>query len=334
LGARAAAAAASKPRVVKLIIQIPCFNEAATLPQTVHDLPRSVAGIDTIELLVVDDGSTDGTSEVARKLGVHHVIRFEANRGLARAFAAGLDASTKLGADIIVNTDGDNQYRGEDVARLVQPIVDRTANIVIGVRDMRQIAEFSAWKKFLQRAGSYVVSAIARTPVPDTTSGFRAFDSEAALRLNVLSEFTYTLETIIQADACRLRVACVPIRTNSASRRSRLFSSATQYIGRSVVTILRTYAMYRPLRILSIVAGIFFAAAAILLGRFVYFYFALGPEPTGHIQSVVIGGVLLVIAFLVLLFGILADLIAKNRRLTEELLFRIKSYELGRTFRD
>ena len=312
---------------MKLIIQIPCYNEEQSLPVTLKDLPTRIDGIDTIEVLVIDDGSTDRTAEVARELGVHHVVRFTSNQGLARAFAAGLDASLKLGADIIVNTDADNQYCGEDIAKLVEPILLGKANIVVGTRDIKNIPHFSFMKKLLQRLGSSFVRSISNTTLPDTTSGFRAYDREAAMRLNVFSDFTYTLETIIQAGEHGLAITHVPIRTNKVLRESRLFSSTGEYIGRSLTTILRIYTMYRPLRVFTAAASILLLSGLILVGRFFYYYLTLPHVQTGHIQSLVVASILIVIGFQVFLFGLIADLTAKNRKLIEDILLRMKKNE-------
>ena len=240
---------------MKLIIQIPCYNEEATLPATVRDLPRSLPGIEVIEWLVIDDGSTDRTAAVARELGVHHILSFQQNQGLAAAFQAGLEAALAAGADIIVNTDGDNQYCGADIARLVEPILAGRAQIVVGDRGVAALAHFSPLKRWLQRFGSWVVARAAGIPIPDATSGFRAFSREAALRLTVLSDYTYTLETLIQAGARHMAVVYVPVRTNPQTRRSRLIRSTPTFLALSAATILRFYAMYRPLRIFMSVGG-------------------------------------------------------------------------------
>jgi glycosyltransferase involved in cell wall biosynthesis len=315
------------PAPMKLIIQIPCLNEEATLPRTLADLPREVEGFDTVEWLVVDDGSTDGTAEVARECGVDHLVRFAQNKGLAVAFQAGLDAALKLGADVIVNTDADNQYDARDIPRLVAPILAHEADMVVGDRQVRRHEEFTRAKKLLQLLGSWLVRRASATDVPDTTSGFRAYNREAALRLNVVSRFSYTLETIIQAGRSDIAVAHVPIRTNPKTRDSRLFRSTLQYLTRSVETILRVFAMYEPLRVffwLAVVSGL---AGLALLGRFGWFYFT-EPGPTGHVQSVVIAAALLVFAVQLAVLGVLADLLRANRVLAERTLHRVRRVEL------
>ncbi len=312
---------------MKLIIQIPCYNEETTLPATLADLPRELDGIDCIEYVVIDDGSTDHTSDVARQHGAHHVVRFTNNKGLAAAFKAGLDAALALGADIIVNTDADNQYQATGIADLVGPILRGEADMVIGVRPIEQIEEFSALKKKLQRLGSWVVRRVSRTDIPDVTSGFRAYSRQAALALNIVSEFTYTLETVIQAGQQNLAITHVPIRTNPKTRPSRLFKSIGSYVRRSLGTIFRIYTMYRPLRVFSLIGGVLLTVGLILAVRYLV-YVALG-EGKGHVQSVIISGVLLNLGFVVMMIGILADLASANRRLIEEVLLRVRRLELG-----
>lgn len=313
--------------MVKLIIQIPCYNEEQTLPQTLHDLPREIPGVDVIEVLIVDDGSTDHTVEVARAHGVQHVVRHAHNRGLAQAFLSGLQAAIHAGADIIVNTDADNQYRGEDIERLVQPILAGHADIVIGDRGVAQHPYFSPLKRWLQQAGSWVVGQAAGVQVPDATSGFRAFTREAALRLLVLSEYSYTLETLIQAGARRMAVVHVPIRVNPQTRPSRLMRSIPDFISHSATTIVRIYAMYRPLRIF-VGAGLIFVTAGLLLGlRFLYFLIVHG-SGAGHVQSLILMAVLLIVGFQTMLIGLLADLVGFNRKILEETLYRLRRIEL------
>lgn len=311
---------------MKLIIQIPCLNEEQTLPQTLADLPRYIDGVSEIEYLVIDDGSTDRTVEVARTNGVHHIVRLTNRKGLAEAFMAGLDACLKLGADIIVNTDGDNQYRGADIEKLVRPILDRKADMVVGDRQVESIAHFSPLKKRLQKIGSWVVRHVSETNVPDATSGFRAYSREAALRMNVISRFTYTLETIIQAGKKNIALSHVRINTNGKLRESRLFSSMPAYIKRSVSTIFRIYAMYEPLKMFAISGTIIFTPGAVLALRFLYFFFT--GDGNGHIQSLILSAVLMIVGFQITMIGLVADLIGGNRRLIEDSLYRIKKLEL------
>lgn len=310
---------------MKLIIQIPCYNEESTLPVTLADLPHEIPGIDCIETLVIDDGSTDHTVDVARQHGVTHIIRFTQNRGLAQAFAAGLDAAVQAGADIIVNTDADNQYYGPDIAALVAPILCGEADMVIGDRQTDSIAHFSWTKKQLQKLGSWVVRKVSRTTVPDAPSGFRAYSREAALRLNIMSGFSYVLETIIQAAEKDLKITSVPVRTNPVLRKSRLVRSLPNYIRRQTETILRIYAMYEPLRIFSLIGGIGVFAGVLVALRFLYYYM-IG-NGGGHVQSLIASAMLIMVGFLVLLGGLLADLNAANRKLLEELLYRVKKAE-------
>jgi len=314
---------------MKLVIQLPCFNEALNLPEVLGDLPRSLTGVDSVEVLVIDDGSTDGTSEVAELHGADHVIRLPQNRGLAAAFARGLQTGLDRGADIIVNTDGDHQYRGEDIPRLIQPILDGMADMVVGDRQVDTIQHFSRSKKWLQKAGSLVVRLASRTSVPDATSGFRALSREAALRLEIFSTYTYTLETIIQAGRKGLSVVSVPVETNEIRRRSRLIRSVPGYVLRSGVTILRVFLMYEALRVFFALGMLPFLAGGLLLIRFLYFY-SIG-DGTGHIQSLILASILVVLGFQTFLLGLLGDLIAKNRHLSEEANYRLKKAEFGRT---
>lgn len=311
---------------MKLVIQIPCYNEEATLPLTLADLPRALPGVDEIEVLVVDDGSRDRTAEVARELGVTHIVRHKRNRGLAAAFQTGLEAALAAGADIIVNTDADNQYYGPDIAALVEPILAGRADIVVGDRGVAALAHFSPLKRLLQRLGSWVVERAAGIPIPDATSGFRAFSREAALRLTVLSEYTYTLETLIQAGARGMAVAFVPVRTNPQTRRSRLIRNIPSFLAISAVTILRFYTMYRPLRVFMTVGGVLIGAALILGLRFLYF-FAVG-RGAGHVQSLILAAVLAIVGFQVGLIGLVADAVSMNRRMLEELMWRTRRGEL------
>jgi glycosyltransferase involved in cell wall biosynthesis len=311
---------------MKLIIQIPCFNEEATLPMTIEDIPRNIEGIDSVEILVIDDGSTDGTVRVARDMGVDHILSFKKNKGLARAFTAGLDASVKFGADIIVNTDADNQYRGEDIPRLIQPILEARADIVIGSRQIESVEDFSPIKKRLQKWGSRVVRILSETDIPDTTSGFRAYSKDAALKLNIVSPFTYTLESIIQAGKKRIAMTHVPIRTNKKQRESRLFRSIPDYVQRSAVTILRMYTMFQPLRVFFYIGAMLFTLGALGVIRFLYFYFTQGGM--GHVQSLVLSGALLTLGFMLFMIGLVADIISFNRRLIEDALYRVRKMEL------
>jgi glycosyltransferase involved in cell wall biosynthesis len=318
---------------MKLIIQIPCYNEETTLPQTLRDLPRELPGVDQVEWLVIDDGSTDRTAEVARAAGVQHVVRLRCNQGLARAFLAGLEESLRLGADIIINTDADNQYQGSDVARLITPILDGEADIVVGDRGVATLAHFSALKRKLQRLGSWVTQQAAGVTIPDATSGFRALSREAALRTLVLSEYSYTLETLIQAGARQMAVAYVPVRTNPKTRPSRLMRSLPQYLTQSGLTILRTYALYRPLRIFIGLGAIMITAGMLLGLRFVYFFVVSGGA-AGHVQSLILAAILLIVGFQVCLIGLMADLIGFNRKILEEILYRIRRMELDQDQED
>src|SRR5438876_3807459 len=311
---------------MKLIIQIPCFDEEEQLPGTLADLPRELPGIDQVETLVIDDGSTDRTVEVARACGVNHIVRLTNNKGLAAAFQAGLDASLKLGADIIVNTDADNQYYGGDIPKLVEPIVRGEADMVVGDRVVESIEHFSPLKKRLQRLGSAVVRRASETNVPDTTSGFRAYNREAAIQLQVVSKFTYTLETIIQAGKMLVAVDHVPIRTNPKLRESRLFGSMWAYVRTNAASIFRVYTQYEPLRV-------FLAAAAVvgLIALAVWIRFAvlfITGHGQGHVQSVVLGSMLFVVAVQLAALGVIGDLLANNRVLIQRALERTRRIEL------
>jgi glycosyltransferase involved in cell wall biosynthesis len=315
---------------MKLIVQIPCFNEAATLPETLAAIPRHIPGITAVEILVINDGSTDETIQTAQAHGVHHIVDLKSNRGLAQAFKTGLQQAVALGADIIVNTDGDNQYNGEDIPHLIQPILMGQADIVVGERPILDHPEFSWTKKVLQKLGSSVVRAISQTTVPDTTSGFRAFSADAAMRINLFSGFSYTLETIIQAGNSNLRVTSVPIGINPKTRDSRLFRSIPQYLLRSGTTIAQIAAVYRsgPFFSLLGVPPIFFAFVLAL--RYTRLVFFQRRHMTAFWPSIVLAGFLLVIGFQLFLTGILAEMVGSNRKLLEELLYRERCRNLPR----
>ncbi|HVS01167.1 MAG TPA: glycosyltransferase family 2 protein [Thermoanaerobaculia bacterium] len=311
---------------MKLIVQIPCFNEEATLPAVLAEIPRQIAGVDAVEVLVIDDGSTDRTGEVARVGGADHVVRHRANRGLAAAFSTGLEACLGLGADVIVNTDGDNQYRGEAIPALIQPILEGRADIVVGDRRPASLPHFSPSKRLLQRLGSAVMRWLSRTDVPDAVSGFRAMSREAALDLNIVSSFSYTTDMLIQAGRKGMCVTAVTVPTNAVQRDSRLFASSGDFVKRSAVSMLRAYSMYQPLRVFLLIGS-----AAALLGllpivRFLYFFVAGQGE--GHVQSLVLGGALLVIGFLTFVIGLLADLVSFNRKLLETIARDLRRHDL------
>jgi glycosyltransferase involved in cell wall biosynthesis len=311
---------------MKLIVQIPCFNEEETLARTVADIPRRIDGVDSVEVLIIDDGSTDRTADVARAAGVDHYVRHPRNRGLARTFRTGIDACLSLGADIIVNTDGDNQYAGADIPQLIRPILDRQADIVVGDRQTARLDHFSPLKKRLQAMGSWVVRQLSATTVPDAVSGFRAISRDAAFQLNILSNFSYTIEMLISAGRRGMAIASVPVRTNRTDRPSRLFRSIPRFMARSGTTILRMFAMYKPLRIFLLMGLALSIAGAIPVLRFLYFW-AIG-DGAGHVQSLILGGVLLVIGFMTLLIGLVADLISFNRQLLEMVLEKMRRLEL------
>src|SRR5215208_4014674 len=291
---------------MKLIIQIPCWNEELQLPDTLADLPREVPGFDVVEWLVVDDGSTDRTVEVAREHGVDHIVRLTNNKGLAAGFQAGLDASLKLGADVVVNTDADNQYYGPDIVKLVEPIVKGDADMVVGDREVRNIEHFSPLKKSLQRVGSWVVRQASQTTVPDTTSGFRAYNREAAIQMVVVSKFTYTLETIIQAGKMLVAVDHVEIRTNPKTRESRLFPSMWAYVRRNAASIFRIYSLYEPLRVFTAAAILVGLISAVIWARFLFYFF--NGEGSGHIQSLILGSTLFIVAVQLGALGVIGDI--------------------------
>jgi glycosyltransferase involved in cell wall biosynthesis len=311
---------------MKLIIQIPCWDEEDQLPGTLAELPREVAGVDVVEWLVIDDGSTDRTVEVARKHGVDHIVRLTNNKGLAAAFQAGLDAALKLGADIVVNTDADNQYNAADIPKLIAPIVAGDADMVVGARPIDQIEHFSPIKKRLQRLGSEVVRRASETGIPDTTSGFRAYNREAALQVQVVSKFTYTLETIIQAGKMTVAIDHVPIRINEKTRESRLFPSMWSYVRRNTVSIFRIYALYEPLRVFMTAAVVVGLVAAAIWARFAIDYAVHGHS--GHVQSLILGAVLFIAAVQLAALGVVGDILAGNRVLNQRILERVRRMEL------
>jgi len=311
---------------MKLIIQIPCHNEAQVITQTIKSLPSSLDGFDSIEYMVIDDGSNDGTAELAQTAGAHHIVKLPGHMGLATAFTSGLDACIKNGADVIVNTDADNQYHSDDICLLVEPILNGRAQIVVGDRGVATLEAFSPLKRFLQRMGSWVVAQFSGIDVPDATSGFRALSREAALRTMVLSDYSYTLETLIQAGAHKMTVEYVKIRTNPQTRPSRLIRSVPHYVANSTATIVRSYTMYRPLRVFTIMGSIFILGGLAVTGRFLYYY--LIGQGSGHLQSVILAAILLIVGFQVILIGLVADLIGFNRKILEELLYRVRYLEV------
>ena len=307
---------------MKLIIQIPCYNEAETLEVALNDLPKQIDGIDEIEYLIINDGSKDNTVEVAKNWGVHYVVNFKCNKGLAKGFMAGLDACLRQGADIIVNTDADNQYCGADIEKLVRPILDGKADIVIGERPIDDTEHFSPLKKKLQHIGSWTVRVASKTDVPDAPSGFRAYSRQAALKMTVVNEYTYTLETIVQAGRNKMAITSVSIRTNPELRKSRLFNSMFGYIKKSMLTIIRAFMMYKPLRFFTIIGSTIFLIGLILGIRFLVFVF-MG-ESGGHIQSLILASTLLLLGFQTFISGLQADLIASNRKLLEDIQERVR----------
>lgn len=312
---------------MKLIIQIPCYNEAETLEIALNDLPKHIDGIDEIEYLIINDGSKDNTVEVAKKWGVHYVVNFRRNKGLAKGFMAGLDACLRNGADIIVNTDADNQYCGEDIEKLVRPIIEGKTDIVIGERPIDQTEHFSPLKKKLQHFGSWVVRKASNSAIPDAPSGFRAYSREAAMRLNVTNEYTYTLETIVQAGREKIAMESVPIRTNGELRPSRLFNSMMGYVKKSMVTIIRAFMMYKPLKFFTIVGLIPFLIGAGLGVRYLI-YLGMG-QAGGHVQSLILASILIMMGFMTIIIGLQADIIAANRKLLEDIQYRVKKMQYG-----
>jgi glycosyltransferase involved in cell wall biosynthesis len=318
---------------VKLIIQIPCYNEAETLPETISALPKHISGIDEIEILIIDDGSEDDTFKTAEAIGVNYIIRHKHNKGLAASFSTGLEACLMRGADIIVNTDADNQYQADDILKLVEPIIQGHADIVVGDRGVRTVDSFSPIKQQLQRLGSWVVGQAANLRVPDATSGFRALSREAALQTLVLNEYSYTLETLIQAGAKKLSVAFVPVRTNDPTRPSRLMKNIPHYLANIIPTIIRSYTLYRPLRFFSTVSAILIAGGLFLGLRFVYFNYLLN-EGAGHIQSLILAAILLIVGFQIFTIGLVADLVSANRKILDETLYHLRKQESKQEHKD
>ncbi|MGN0614701.1 glycosyltransferase family 2 protein [Ruminococcus flavefaciens] len=314
---------------MKLIIQIPCYNEEKTLELAYNDLPRHIDGIDTIEYLIINDGSKDNTVARARELGFHHIVSFKRNKGLAKGFMAGIDACLHLGADIIVNTDADNQYCGADIEKIVRPILDEKADIVIGERPIDQTEHFSWKKKKFQHLGSWVVRVASGTDIPDAPSGFRAYSRDAALRLNVVNEYTYTLETIIQAGNNKTAMTSVPIRTNPETRPSRLFSSMWRYMKRSSTVITRSFVMYKPLKFFMTIGLVLLLIGGVLGVRFLILM-AMG-EGDGHIQSLILTAILIMMGFQTITIGLLGDTISSNRKLLEDVQYRVRKMECGRS---
>ena len=317
---------------MKLIIQIPCLNEAQTLEIALNDLPKHIDGIDEIEILIINDGSVDNTVEVARNWGVNYVVSFTKNKGLAKGFMAGIDACLRNGADIIVNTDADNQYCGADIEKLVRPILEGKADVVIGERPIDATEHFSPLKKKLQHFGSYVVRVASKTDIPDAPSGFRAFSRDAAMHLNVMNNYTYTLETIVQAGRTSMAITSVPIRTNGELRKSRLFHSMFGYVKRSMLTIVRAFIMYRPLTFFSILGLIPFTLGFALVIRFLVFFFR--GAGNGHIQSLVFSSTLMLLGFMTFIVGLQADVIANNRKLLEDIQYRIRRLDYKESERE
>ena len=317
---------------MKLIIQIPCYNEAETLEIALNDLPKKIEGIDCIEYLIINDGSKDETVEVAKKWGVHHVVNFKQNKGLAKGFMAGLDGCLRNGADIIVNTDADNQYCGADIEKLIRPILNGEADMVVGARPIDETEHFSWIKKKLQHFGSWVVRKASNTDIPDAPSGFRALSREAAMRINVVNDYTYTLETIVQAGREKIAITSVPIRTNGELRPSRLFNSIMGYVKKSMLTIIRAYMMYKPLRCFTFVAAVP-TLIGLLIG-FRYLYFVAMGTSGGHVQSLLLACTLIILGFVTLVVGLLADVLAANRKLIEDAQYHVRRAEYERVYQE
>ncbi len=316
---------------MKLIIQIPCYNEAETLEIALNDLPKQIDGIDKIEYLIINDGSHDNTVEVAKKWGVNYVVNFKNNKGLAKGFLAGLDAAVRNGADIIVNTDADNQYSGDDIEKIVRPIIEGKSDIVIGERPIDETEHFSPLKKKLQHLGSWVVRMASKTDIPDAPSGFRAYSREAAMRMNVVNEYTYTLETIVQAGRNKMAITSVPISTNPELRESRLFKSMFGYVKKSMLTIIRAFIMYRPLKFFTTLGAISVFIGMMIGARFLYFW--LGGTGGGHIQSLILASMMVVVGVQTVVVGLQGDIIAANRKLLEDIQYRVKRLDYEMTER-
>jgi len=313
---------------MKLIIQVPALNEETHIAKTISELPEHIEGIDEIKILVINDGSSDRTVDVARDAGADYIVNFSKTQGLARAFQAGLDASLQLGADIIVNTDADNQYYGKDIKKLVRPILIKEADIVVGDRRVKDLKHFTPIKRLLQIIGSWVVRQLSGTDIPDATSGFRAYSRFAALKINVVTEFTYTLETIIQAGKKRINISHVPVRSRKVERQSRLFKNNYSYIKRSITSLIRIYTMYEPLKIFFYIGFFLSGIGLILMLRFLYYYF-FTPFGSGHVQSVIFGIAFVIVGAQIFLIGLVSDLIASNRKLIDQVLLRMKKDELN-----
>jgi glycosyltransferase involved in cell wall biosynthesis len=313
---------------MKLIIQIPCFNEEKTLPATLRNLPKNIPGIDRVEILVIDDGSEDRTADVARRKNVDHIVSFKRNQGLARAFSAGIDRCLELGADIIVNTDADNQYRGADIPRLVAPILAGEADLVIGDRQVENVPHFSRPKKILNRLGSAFIRLLSGTEVRDAVSGFRAYSREAAMRINTFTDFSHTIEHVIQLGQQKLKIVSLPIRTNGRLRRSRLFKSVPGFLSQQSATLVRTYATYRALKVFSWLGLVLILPGLYGFLRFFYYFFT--GTSGGHVQSLIFSTVSIIIGFFVAMFGIIADMISNNRKLIEKTLYYIRKMESAR----
>ncbi len=313
---------------MKLIIQIPCYNEEHTLPLVINSIPKNIKGIDIIETLIIDDGSKDKTIEVAKKLGVNHIVIHRQNQGLASSFADGLDEALRQGADIIVNTDGDNQYPQESIDKLIAPILNGTHDMVVGDRQVQKIEHFSPLKKLLQKMGSYTVRTLSGVNVPDAPSGFRAYSRHAALSMNIVSTFSYTMETIIQAGKKRIAITHVPIKTNAKTRESRLFKSMFGHIQKSMVTIIRVYVLYSPFKVFVTIGGLLIFLGAIPLLRMPYLIIRYHELVGGHIQSILAGSILVIVGFLVICMGVITDLMATQRKLIEDTLYRVKEITL------